>query len=64
MIYLALTLVWSQPLTLSGDLDAAAPLYLEALAAMRATLGDQHAHTLTAIGNLGKSWDYLTRPAD
>ena len=36
-----------------GDLQGAAPLFREALAARRSTLGDTHPDTLTSINNLG-----------
>ena len=36
-----------------GDLAGAAPLYREALAGRRVTLGDEHPDTLVSINNLG-----------
>lgn len=36
-----------------GELEAAAQLYREALAARRETLGDLHPRTITSINNLG-----------
>ena len=37
-----------------GELEAARPLYEEALAGSRATLGDTHPSTLTSIYNMGR----------
>ena len=39
-----------------GAYDRAEPLFEEALAARRRTLGDEHPDTLTSMNNLGMLW--------
>ena len=43
----------AQELEDQGKYDEAEPLYREALAVQRATIGDRHLDTLTSMGNLG-----------